>query len=450
MNSRIYLSATLVVIVVLLIVTLLLRSDPEPEPEKPKFNVIGVSMSKKDETPGKTENYTSEELSKLSEQVEFTYKFSVEGGENFMSLIKCTRVHDGITDQQTITPPFVKNQVYTLKFSAKPNESVIGTHIFKLSYDSDVFGLDNLVDSQQSTINPEQLSRVIDNDELVSLELFVVFNDNNNELTTSIDKKRVIIKYNGKDIFDGREIYLSPLVDTDGGVCIKQMSNGESIPVDAKFPTEISDCVPLYFSKYQEQNLISTSSNPESPDAKFLTAQEIYSGNAPTNYNYKGKINTTPYFYNARSTKVYYDDDRDNALEDCAEWCNSDGPFRGTTFRGCVGFVIENGWDHNRKNGRHENDTAITCRPIDNDMAPTNICNKDKLENLWNGTCTPDEPRGTPGVEYKGIKNGLYWNEKKRTGSWTSDESTFLGHDLSFEKLTSGPITDKQFTLEFV
>lgn len=270
MNSRIYLSATLVVIVVLLIVMLLLKSDPEPEPEKPKFNVIGVSMSKKDETPGKTENYTSEELSKLSEQVEFTYKFSVEGGENFMSLIKCTRVHDGITDQQTITPPFATNQVYTLKFSAKPNESVIGTHIFKLSYDSDVFGLDNLVDSQQSTINPEQLSRVIDNDELVSLELIVQFDDNNNELTTSIDKTRVIIRYGGKDIFDREEMYLSPLVDTDGGVCIKKMSNGENIAAGGKFPTEISECVPLYFSKYEGKKLISTSSNPESPDAEFL------------------------------------------------------------------------------------------------------------------------------------------------------------------------------------
>lgn len=270
MNSRIYLIAALVVIVVLLIVMLLLKSDPEPEPEKPKFNVIGVSMSKKDETPGKTENYTSEELSKLSEQVEFTYKFSVEGGADFMSLIKCTRVHDGITDQQTITPPFVANQVYTLKFSAKPGESVIGTHIFKLSYDSDVFGLDNLVDSQQSTINPEQLSRVIDNDELVSLELIIQFDDNNNELTTSIDKTRVIIKSNGKDIFDREEIYLSPLVDTDGGVCIKKMSNGENIAAGGKFPTEISECVPLYFSKYEGKRLISTSSNPESPNAKFL------------------------------------------------------------------------------------------------------------------------------------------------------------------------------------
>ena len=274
MNSRIYLSATLVVIVLLLIVMLLLKSDPEPEPEKPKFNVIGVSMSKKDETPGKTEYYTSEELSKLSEQVEFTYKFSVEGGENFMSLIKCTRVHDGITDQQTITRPFVANQVYTLKFSAKPIESVIGTHIFKLSYDSDVFGLDNLVDSQQSTINPEQLSRVIDNDELVSLELIVQFDDNNNELTTSIDKTQVVIKSNGKDIFDREEIYLSPLLDTDGGVCIKKMSNGGNIAAGGKFPTEISECVPLYFSKYEGKKLISTSSNPESPNAKFLNVDD--------------------------------------------------------------------------------------------------------------------------------------------------------------------------------
>lgn len=272
MNSGIYLSATLVVIVLLIIVILLLKSGPEPEPEpkKPKFNVIGVSMSKKDETPGKTENYTSEEMSKFSEQVEFTYRFSVEGGENFMSLIKCTRVHDGITDQQTITPPFVANQVYTLKFSAKPNESVIGTHIFKLSYDSEVFGLDNLVDSQQSTINAEQLSRVIDNDELVSLELIVQFDDNNNELTTSIDKTQVIIFHAYKDIFDREEIYLSPLVDTDGGVCIKKMSNGENIAAGGKFPTEISECVPLYFSKYEGKKLISTSSNPESPNAKFL------------------------------------------------------------------------------------------------------------------------------------------------------------------------------------
>ena len=83
-------------------------------------------------------------------------------------------------------------------------------------------------------------------------------------------------------------------------------------------------------------------------------------------------------------------------------------------------------------------------------MAPTNVCNKDKIENLWNGICTPDAPRGTPGVDYKGIKNGLYWNEKKRTGSWTSDEITLLRRTLSFEKLTSGPITKKQFTLEFV
>lgn len=447
MNNRIYLSATLVVIVVLLIVMLLLRSDPEPEPEKPKFNVIGVSMYKKNETPGRTENYTSEEMSKLSEQVEFTYKFSVEGGADFMSLIKCTRVHDGITDQQTITPPFVANQVYTLKFSAKPGESVIGTHIFKLSYDSDVFGLDNLVDSQQSTINPEQLSRVIDNDELVSLELFIVFDDNNNELTTSIDKKQVIIKYKGKDIFDGQEIYLSPLVDTDGGVCIKQMSNGENIAASGKFPTEISECVPLYFSKYQEQILISTSSNPESPDAKFLTAQEIYSENAPTNYNYKGRINSTPYFYNARHTKVYYDDDRENALEDCAKFCGDSQHFRNTTFNACVGFVIENGWDHNINRSKGN---AMTCRPIDNNGSPTNVCNKDKIENLWNGTCTPHKPRGTPDVNYKGIKNGLYWNEKKRTGSWTSDESELSGHALSFEKLTSGPIADKHFTLEFV
>jgi hypothetical protein len=429
---------------------LLLKFNPEPEPEKPKFNVIGVSMSKKNETPGKTENYTSEELSKLSEQVEFTYKFSVEGGENFMSLIKCTRVHEGITDQQTITPPFATNQVYTLKFSAKPNESVIGTHIFKLSYDSDIFGLDNLVDSQQSTINPEQLSRVIDNNELVSLELFVVFDDNNNELTTSIDKKRVIIKYNGMDIFDGQEIYLSPLVDTDGGVCIKQMSNGESIPVDAKFPIEISECVPLYFSKYQGKNIISTSSNPESPDAKFLSAQEIYSEKAPTNYNYKGRINTTPYFYNKLTTKVYYNDDRENALEECAKWCNRSNNFKNTTFNECKGFVIENGWDHRHITGSSLNPNAITCRPIDNNSRPTGVCNINNVENIWNGTCTPDKPRGTPDVDYKGIQNGLYWNEKKRTGSWTSDESEILGLTLSFEKLTSGPITNKQFTLEFV
>lgn len=270
MNSRIYLSAILVVLV-LLIIVLLLKSDPKPEPEKPKFNVIGVSMSKKDETPGKTENYTSEELSKLSEQVEFTYKFSVEGGENLISLIKCTRVHDDITDQQTINSPIVANKVYTFKFSAKPGESVIGTHIFKLSYDSNVFGSDKEVISQQSTINPEQLSRVIDNDELVSLELIVHFDDNNNELITSIDIKRVIIKYNGIDIFDGQKIYLSPLIDTDGGVCIKQMSNGENIAAGGKFPTEISECVPLYFSKYEGKNLISTSSNPESSGAKFLS-----------------------------------------------------------------------------------------------------------------------------------------------------------------------------------
>lgn len=449
MNSRIYLSATLVVIVVLLIVVLLLKSNPEPEPEKPKFNVIGVSMSKKNETPGKTENYTSEELSKLSEQVEFTYKFSVEGGENFMSLIKCTRVHDGITDQQTITPPFATNQVYTLKFSAKPNESVIGTHIFKLSYDSDIFGLDNLVDSQQSTINPEQLSRVIDNDELVSLELFVVFDDNNNELTTSIDKKRVIIKYNGKDIFDGQEIYLSPLVDTDGGVCIKQMSNGESIPVDAKFPTEISDCVPLYFSKYQEKNLISTSSNPESPDAKFLNLELLDTKTAPTNYNYKGRINGTPYFYNTSSIKVYYGNDRENALEGCAQICNSPNTFRNSEFGECKGFVIENGWNQRaRAPDFLYNDTnTLTCIPIDStNSIRTDVCNINKVENIWNGTCTPDKPRGTPDVDYKGIQNGLYWNEKKRTGSWTSDKSEVL----SFEKLTSGPITNKQFTLEFV
>lgn len=442
---KILIISIVVVIVILIVLWQVMKNDSDDG--APTFTVFDLTMSKNEQTSGQTENYTTDELAEMSKSVEFTFKFTINSGAEKIDTIKVTRTHGTYTETKTVSGPYTNNEFREAKFSPLSGENVIGEHSFALTYDSIVFGNSVQVTTRKTTINSSQLSAVIDTGNIQTLSLIET---GNFEVTTVIPKKRVIIKKNGVDIFEGEEVYLSPIENTNGGVCIRKMSDGGSIQAGSKFPIEISDCIPLYFSKYDEKFLISTLSDPDNTDAKFLNFTTNYTKVAPTNYNYKGRINSAPYMYNARSTMVYYNDDRENALEKCAEWCNNDANFVNTEFNGCVGFVIENGWDHRRINGRHENNTAMTCRPIDTHMSPTNECNIDNPENLWNGTCSPAKPRGTPDVDYNGIQNGLYWNEQKRVNSWTRDESVKISYVLTFEILSSGPITDKLFTLEYV
>ena len=451
MNDRIIITSAFVIITLILILILIINTQntkPMKSQEQPKFNILGVSMSKKPGNSGKTENYTSDELAEISKQVEFTYKFSIESGVDLIKSIKCSRTHGTYSDIRNIDAPVSKNTIYEFKFTPKEGENVVGTHTFTLSFDSNTLGDGNIVATGESIINANQLSRVIDANEIQELTLVDVGGDN--ELITSITKRRVIIKYDDINIFGEEDVYLSPLVnDTDNGVCIKKFNNETNI-TNMQFPTEIRNCTPLYVSKYQGKTLISTSSTPSDPDAKFLTRHN-YTRGPLENYNYKGLISGQPYWFNRYQTEVYYGDDREYALKNCSEACDA------YIYQGeCKGFVIENGFKHNGGN----DDNALTCKLID---SPTNNvnsrtlsaqCGSNNIENLWNdsGKCTKTEPRGTPNVLYNDIKNGLYWNEKKRTNQ-TPEVDTYMAISAEvsykFETLESGSMSNKLFTLEF-
>lgn len=267
MDDRIKILIISIVVVILMLIVLWQVTKTGDDDGAPTFTVFDLTMSKNEQTSGHTENYTTDELAEMSKSVEFTFKFTINSGAEKIDTIKITRTHGTYTETKTISGPYTNNEFREAKFSPLSGENVIGEHSFALTYDSTVFGNSVQVTTRMTRVNSLQLSAVIDTGDVQTLQLIETGNFN---LTTVIPKKRVIIKKNGVDIFEGESIYFAPIENTNGGVCIRKISDESSI-TDTKFPEEIRNCTPLYFIKYEESFLITTSTNQEDSESKYLT-----------------------------------------------------------------------------------------------------------------------------------------------------------------------------------
>ena len=208
-------------VIIALIIYLFTRPSKSSEEKEPKISVSSAELvSTENYTP--FEYYTTQELTEFSKNVKIAIKLVVSDSY-LIETLKIRRKHGSYAiDTKNLT---IKDGEQTIEFSPNENENMVGDHNILVQYTTKS---DPNTEKNGATTNVAitgehlQMTKL---DGKNSVELEVTSPTINTQIITS--QKLVTVKYNGKDIFDGDDVYLTPIVtDVNNGFKINGTGRG--------------------------------------------------------------------------------------------------------------------------------------------------------------------------------------------------------------------------------
>ena len=202
---------------------LFIRTSKSTEEKEPIISVSGAELvSTENYTP--FEYYTTQELTEFSKNVKIRIKLVIYDSYLINSL-SIRRKHGSYAiDTKNLAD--IKDGEQTIEYSPNENENMIGDHNILVQYTtkSDPNTVKNGATTNVNVTGEHLQMTNIEGQNSVVLE--VTSPTINTQIITS--QKLVTVKYNGKDIFDGDDVYLTPVVTTGNNKGFKINGTGRS------------------------------------------------------------------------------------------------------------------------------------------------------------------------------------------------------------------------------
>ena len=202
---------------------LFIGTSKSTEEKEPIISVSGAELvSTENYTP--FEYYTTQELTEFSKNVKIRIKLVIYDSYLINSL-SIRRKHGSYAiDTKNLAD--IKDGEQTIEYSPNENENMIGDHNILVQYTtkSDPNTVKNGATTNVNVTGEHLQMTNIEGQNSVVLE--VTSPTINTQIITS--QKLVTVKYNGKDIFDGDDVYLTPVVTTGNNKGFKINGTGRS------------------------------------------------------------------------------------------------------------------------------------------------------------------------------------------------------------------------------
>ena len=252
---------------------LFIRTSKSTEEKEPIISVSGAELvSTENYTP--FEYYTTQELTEFSKNVKIRIKLVIYDSYLINSL-SIRRKHGSYAiDTKNLAD--IKDGEQTIEYSPNENENMIGDHNILVQYTtkSDPNTVKNGATTNVNVTGEHLQMTNIEGQNSVVLE--VTSPTINTQIITS--QKLVTVKYNGKDIFDGDDVYLTPVVTTGNNKGFKINGTGRS-SIQGKI---------FYFLNAGNKKMIGNKPSDDD-DTLYITYKDnkITLSNKKTDFSYK-------------------------------------------------------------------------------------------------------------------------------------------------------------------